>query len=443
RAGRARPDRRRARVVPRESARAGRPRAGARCRPRDRGAEPLRDVLHEHRRRRGRADRRGRLAVGRRPPGHVPHERGGEVRAGRVAAGRPAAGARALLGERSGRRGERPRGLAGRAGGAAGRGLPGLRPLDRRRDVRRRGARDRGRDRDLAPARAGPMDLRQGEPAVHEGAAGGGVMARVVAVNAHPEVTFEHELEALTPIGVAIERLRVGSDEELLAAAADADVVVPMGYRLSAAAVAGLVHCRHIPSGGIGVDHIDVEAATAHGILVTNMADTFVEEVANHTWMLLLLVARRGLWLHGMATSGRWAEALDQLFPVQRLAMPRVTGQTLGVVAFDPYVADDVFAAHGVERVSVDEVFRCGDVVSCHLPWTAETTRMIGERYFRLMKPSAIFLNTGRGKVVDERALIRALEEGRIAGAGLDVLEQEPPDPDNPLLRMPNVAITP
>ena len=289
-------------------------------------------------------------------------------------------------------------------------------------------------------------------------------MARVVAVNAHPEVTFEHELEALTPIGVAIERLRVDSDEELLAAAADADVVVPMGYRLGAAAVAGLVRCRHIPSGGIGVDHIDVEAATAHGILVTNMADTFVEEVANHTWMLLLLVARRGLWLHGMATSGRWAEALDQLFPVQRLAMPRVTGQTLGlvsfgriaravarraqafgmdVVAFDPYVADDVFAAHGVERVPIDEVFRRGDVVSCHLPWTPETTRLVGEQHFRLMKPSAIFLNTGRGKVVDERALIRALEEGRIAGAGLDVLEQEPPDPANPLLRMPNVAITP
>jgi len=289
-------------------------------------------------------------------------------------------------------------------------------------------------------------------------------MPRVVAVNPHPEADLVHEHEALTPLGVRMERVDVTSDAELLAAAADADVVVPMRYRLGAAAIAGLARCRHIPSGGIGVDHIDVEAATSAGILVTNMADTFVEEVANQTWMLLLLAARRGLWLHEMATTGRWNEALDQLFPIQRLAMPRVTGQTLGlvsfgriaravakrgkafgmeVVAYDPYVPDELFAEHGVTRLPIEEVFRRGDFVSCHLPWTPETLHFVGEPHFALMKRSAIFLNTGRGKVVDEAALIRALQEGRIAGAGLDVLEQEPPDPNNPLLKMPNVALSP
>src|SRR5437660_815939 len=201
---------------------------------------------------------------------------------------------------------------------------------------------------------------------------------RVVAVNPHPEVTFEHEDAALAPLGVGVERLRVAGDAELIAAAADADVVIG---RVSGAAIAGLARCRHIPSGGIGVDHIDVAAATEHGILVTNMADTFVEEVANHAWMLILMVARRGVWLHEMATTGRWAEALDQLFPVQRLAMPRLTGQTLGlvsfgriaravarrgqafgmeVIAYDPYLPDDAFAQAGVRRVGLDDVFRRG-----------------------------------------------------------------------------------
>jgi len=284
---------------------------------------------------------------------------------------------------------------------------------------------------------------------------------RVVAVNPHPEVTYEHEDAALAPLGLRVETLRVASDAELIAAAADADVVIG---RVSGAAIAGLARCRHIPSGGIGVDHIDVAAATEHGILVTNMADTFVEEVANQAWMLILMVARRGVWLHEMATTGRWAEALDQLFPVQRLAMPRLTGQTLGLVSFgriaravarrgqafgmtvishDPYVSADVLRQHGVEPADLDDLFQRADVVSCHLPWSAETFHLIGERQFGQMRPSAIFVNTGRGKVVDEAALIRALTEGRIAGAGLDVLEQEPPDPANPLLRMPNVTLSP
>src|SRR5205823_4983408 len=113
------------------------------------------------------------------------------------------------------------------------------------------------------------------------------------------------------------------------------------------------------------------------------------------------------------------------------------------VVAYDPYVAASVLQEAGVEPASIEDVFRRGDFVSCHLPWTPETTRLVGEQHFSLMKPTAIFLNTGRGKVVDEPALIRALQEKRIAGAGLDVLEQEPPNPANPLLHMPNVAISP
>lgn len=286
----------------------------------------------------------------------------------------------------------------------------------------------------------------------------------VIAVNPHPELDLSYENEALRPLGVEIQRLSVTSDDELISAVREADVVVPMWYRLGAAAIQRLERCVLIPSGGIGVDHIDVDAATENGILVTNMADTFVEEVANHAWMLLLLAAKRGLWLHEMATTNRWAEAHDQLFPVQKVSMPRITGQTLGLISFgriaratarrahgfgmtclayDPYVKPEVFREHGVEQASLEDVCRRSDFISCHLPLTKETYHLIGDVQFRSMKSSAIFVNTGRGKVVDEAALIAALQEGRIAGAGLDVLEQEPPDVSNPLLKMPNVALSP
>jgi D-3-phosphoglycerate dehydrogenase len=287
---------------------------------------------------------------------------------------------------------------------------------------------------------------------------------KVLAINPHPDETYAIEHAILRPLGVEIRRFSVRDDVELIGVARDADVVMPVWYDIRADVIRRLDLCRLIPSVGIGFDHIDADAATERGILVTNMAETFVEEVANHAWMLLLLVARRGFWLHEMATTNRWEEANESLFPILRTSMPRVTGQTLGlvpfgripramakrahgfgmsVVAYDPYVSAEVFRDHGVERVSLDDVFRRADFVSSHLPLTKETFHLIGDAHFRLMKPSAFFINTGRGKVVDEPALIAALQEGRIAGAGLDVLEQEPPDPQNPLLHRPNVAVSP
>ena len=287
---------------------------------------------------------------------------------------------------------------------------------------------------------------------------------KVVAVNAHPEAAFKYELEALGPLGVEVQRVNATTAEELLAAAADADVVIPMGFQLRRDVIEQLKNCRLIPSGGIGFDHIDAVAASERGILVTNMADTFVDEVANHAWMLLLVTARRGIWLDESVRTNRWREAMSQLSPILRVAMPRVTGQTLGlisfgriaravakralafgmtVVAYDPYVSPEVFRDADVESASLDDVCRRGDFISCHLPLDDSTFHLVGDAQFRAMKPSAIFISTGRGKVVDETALIAALQEGRLAGAGLDVFEQEPPDPNNPLLGLANVTLSP
>ena len=113
------------------------------------------------------------------------------------------------------------------------------------------------------------------------------------------------------------------------------------------------------------------------------------------------------------------------------------------VLASDPFVSGETMTAHGVESRALDALLRESDVVSCHAPYTSGTHHLMSDAQFNLMKPSAIFLNTGRGKVVDEPALVRALKDAKIAGAGLDVLEQEPPDVGNPLLRMSNVVISP
>jgi len=220
-----------------------------------------------------------------------------------------------------------------------------------------------------------------------------------------------------------------------------------------------LTRCRHIALGTVGVDYVDVDAATAKGIPVTNCPDTFIEEVADHAMMLLLATHRRAIEQDRMVRNGRWSEGRPQL-----LQVPRLMGLTLGFIAFgrvaravavrarafglhmlafDPYVDELTLSAFGVEPASLPEVLAQSDFVSMHVPATPEAQGMLKEQHFRQMKPSAIFLNTGRGPTVDEAALIKALQEKWIAGAGLDVFAVEPPAPDNPLLQMEHVILSP
>ncbi|MGH7091260.1 MAG: C-terminal binding protein [Stellaceae bacterium] len=269
---------------------------------------------------------------------------------------------------------------------------------------------------------------------------------------------YEFENEALTPLDAEIAEIDAASENAFIAAAHDADAVYAKGRNLTKRMIDGLERCKIIAAGTVGTDSIDVEAATARGIPVTNIPDTFIEEVADHAMMLILASFRRLLQQDRMVREGRWREgrpALDQ---------PRLMGQTLGFIAFghaarqiavrarpfglrllayDPYVEELAMSPYGVEPASLEEVLRLSDFVSMHAPATEDARRMLTERHFRMMKPSAIFLNTGRGPTVDEAALIKALREGWIAGAGLDVLETEPPRPDNPLLKMEQVILTP
>jgi len=269
---------------------------------------------------------------------------------------------------------------------------------------------------------------------------------------------YDLEMEALGPLGVEIVEVPPGTEEEFAKAARDADALYAKGRRITQRMIDGLERCKVIALGSVGVDSVDVGAATARGIPVTNVPDTFIEEVADHAMMLILAAFRRLVVQDRLVREGRWREGRPML-----LRYPRLMGQTLGLVAFghvaravairarafgvhmlayDPYVEELVMSQYGVEPASLTELLQRSDIVSMHAPSTPDAHHLLTEEHFRLMKPSALFINTGRGPTVDESALIKALQEGWIAGAGLDVLEQEPPLPANPLLGMDNVILT-
>jgi D-3-phosphoglycerate dehydrogenase len=265
------------------------------------------------------------------------------------------------------------------------------------------------------------------------------------------------ESEALE--GLDAEIVEAPMDEAgFIAAARDADAIYAKGIPITRAIIDSLQRCKVISLGSVGVDSVDVKAATERGIPVTNVPDTFIEEVADHAMMLLLAGFRRLIEQDRMVREGRWKEGRPAL-----LKIPRLMGQTLGFVSFgrvaravarraapfglrmmayDPFVEEMLISEHGVQPATLSEVLSQSDFVSMHAPARPEVHHMLKEQHFRQMKPNAVFINTGRGPTVEEEGLIRALQEGWIAHAALDVLEVEPPSHNNPLLRMENVTLT-
>ena len=271
---------------------------------------------------------------------------------------------------------------------------------------------------------------------------------------------YAWELEALDPIGADVSEVIAASEADLIQEAGDADALVTAwGIEINRNIITHLDRCVIISVASIGVDMVDVQAATASGILVTNTPDIIIEDVADHTMMLLLATAKRAKRMAQMAENGEWFQARSVLSGV-----PRLWGQTLGllsfgnvaravarrakpfglhVIAHDPYVTELKMTGEGVEPVSFRQLLKRADFISVHTPLNAETRHMLGSDEFLTMKPTAAVINAGRGPSIDEAALIHALETGTIAAAGLDVMESEPPESNNPLLAMPNVVITP
>jgi D-3-phosphoglycerate dehydrogenase len=246
---------------------------------------------------------------------------------------------------------------------------------------------------------------------------------------------------------------------ELAQVAADADVVWVLGGRrlLTRENLQVLKRCGAIVRVGSGTDNIDVPAATEMGIIVANTPYVLSDGVADHTVALLLNLLRQVTRLERLTRAGVWNArmALPRRHPqgatlglvgfgrIGQLVAQKLRGFEMHLLVYDPYAPAAALAACNARSCDLPTLLREADYVSLHCPLTPETRHLIGESELRLMPSHALLINMARGAVVDEPALIRALREGWIAGAALDVLEQEPPAADNPLLDMDNVVVTP
>lgn len=273
--------------------------------------------------------------------------------------------------------------------------------------------------------------------------------------------------KALAEAGVVFVHDQCDTPTRLIDLAGDADVVWSFGSNpaftaetwrdLLAQALDGFARCGVILRAGSGTDNIPVSEATKAGILVANTPGATAEPVAEYTVTLMLAAARRLVDEADRARRGDWSQpaaptatslrdktlGLVGFGQIAQLVAHRVAGFDMRIVASDPYAEPAVMRSAGVEPLELEALLEQADVVSLHCPLTDATRHLIGEAELRRMKPNALLINTSRGAVIEESALIRALGEGWIAGAGLDVLEHEPAPADHPLLSMDRVIVTP
>ncbi|SHE75671.1 D-3-phosphoglycerate dehydrogenase [Caldanaerobius fijiensis DSM 17918] len=278
-----------------------------------------------------------------------------------------------------------------------------------------------------------------------------------VVVTDYEYADLRYEEEVLKKAGIKLIPAQCRTEDELISACKDADGLLNQYAQITRRVIEALVKCRVIGRYGVGVNTIDMEAATDKGICVVNVPDYCVDEVSDHALALLLACARKVVLLNNSVKNGRWDYKISK--PINRSRgkvlgivgfgrIPRALAQKAKAIGFsllvyDPYITSTDAEAYGAKLVELEELMAKSDFVSVHAPLTKQTYHMIGEKELSLMKPSAFIINTARGPVIDEEALIKVLKEGRIAGAGLDVLEEEPTPRDNPLLTMDNVIITP
>lgn len=278
----------------------------------------------------------------------------------------------------------------------------------------------------------------------------------VVHADAGPSQDLSGEEAPLVEVNAVLRPTRAKDEDGLIANLRDADVVLVSGAPITRRVMENMPRCRGVVRYGVGLDNVDVPAATDLGIVVAHVLNFCTEEVANHVILLLLATAKKLLILDRRMRDGRWGG-------IPAAEYPTVFGQTLGIVglgeigrslarkaqalgmeviACDPYVKKRA-GPLPARLVALEDLLRRSDYVSLNCPLTEETSHLVGGRELALMKPTAVLINTARGPVVDEPALVEALRRGTIAAAGLDVFEVEPLPASSPLLKLDNVILTP
>ncbi|MBI4302276.1 MAG: C-terminal binding protein [Chloroflexi bacterium] len=270
------------------------------------------------------------------------------------------------------------------------------------------------------------------------------------------------EAEIIKELGAEYVGLRCTNEDEILEATRDADAMLPGPWDpVTRKVISGLKGCKIIAALGVGYDNIDVKTATELGIWVTNNPDYCLDEMSDQAMALILASVRKITRLNDAIKSQKqWGAGRDIRAPmfklrgqtlglfglgrIPRRVVPKAQGFGMRVIASDPYVSPAVFQELGVEKVSFDTLLTESDILSIHAALTDETRGTFGLEQFKKMKRTAYLINTARGGLVDEPALVTALREGYIAGAGLDVIEGEPQPvlEGNPLREFDNVILT-
>ena len=279
----------------------------------------------------------------------------------------------------------------------------------------------------------------------------------VIAVTDSVFPSLDPAKAALSRLNPTYRMAKSANADDILAVAKDADAILVTYAKLTREILTQLTRCRAIGRFGLGVDNIDLPAAKELGIAVNYVPDYCLREVSDHAMALLLALARKVPFSNRLVQSGRWE--VPPIVPLRRLE-----GQVLGLVGFgnipralapkakafslkvlthDPYVKPDVLAAAGVEGVTFDELLARSDFVSVHAPLMPQTRGLMNAAAFAKMKKGALLINTARGPLVDEAALVAALDSGQLGGAGLDVVTTEPLAKDSPLVGRDNVILTP
>lgn len=269
--------------------------------------------------------------------------------------------------------------------------------------------------------------------------------------------SIEPERQVLAEIGAELIAAKTGDEPELQTLAPTMDGILTCWNPVRESVITAAKKCQVIARYGIGLDNIDVEAATEQGIVVTNVPAYCMDEVSDHAMGLLLACARKIPRFDRAVRNKTWDQNIGP-------EMHRIRGKTLGIVGFgrigqaiipkatvfgltinvcSPRTDPKRIQQQGAQKVTFQELLTTSDFITIHAPLTQETEHLFSEAEFRAMKPTAFLINTARGGIVDTTALTTALRNGDIAGAGLDVLETEPPEPDTELLTFDNVVLTP
>lgn len=266
--------------------------------------------------------------------------------------------------------------------------------------------------------------------------------------------SVEIEKKILSEIEPELILAGCNTEEEVIEIVQDADGIINQYVPITRRVIESLKRCKVIVRYGVGVDNIDIEAATEHKVMVVNVPDFCIDEVSTHAMALILACARGIILLDRKIKKKKWDFTFAKPFfrtqgkilglfglgNIARSVAKKASGFGFKIIAYDPYISK---VEHGIELVKFSQLLSDSDFVSIHVPLTEETKHTIGEKELKMMKRTAYLINTSRGPLVDEQALYVALKEGWIAGAALDVMEKEPPDWGDPLFTLENLIVTP